>query len=501
MDVVAISVAAALLLVGVAAAVARRWRIAITALVVGTYLPLTAYSDDLAAPTQLALVAAWFGVLLAPLTAWALARGRRLVVLAVVAAAVAGPVSILVYDPFYDLECLTLCAHNPLAIWHIDSSALSLLWVGAYVAAATLTAAGVRGPDRGQLLLLAGAAWFIALSPSRTLEAGILTGGLLLAIGGAMVVRAFEARARVADLTRALESAADVETTLRAVAGDPGITVSYLVAHEAGPVDRDGHPSPGAVEGQVTTDIVGPDGVVARVHHDADRADLATLAAALTGPARLAFENGRLAATVRQQAHALAASRRRIVLHADAERRRLEHDLHDGAQQHLLALGLALRGSLDRASEPAERDVLHRCLASTHVTLGEVRELSHGFYPASLQQTGLANALDGVVDRAPVPVSVGLLPERRLPEPVERAVYLLVARAAATARRPLDVTVASSEGWVDVVVAGSDPPDGVLADIFAVLGGTLGVDAGAAGDVPVVRGRLPVTARPLVAAP
>ena len=179
------------------------------------------------------------------------------------------------------------------------------------------------------------------------MASGILSGAVLLVVGGSTVARAFEARARVADLARALEGAADVETTLRAAAGDPGITVSYVLDGGSELVDRHGLPTYGPAGGQVSTAIMGPEGVVAGVHHDPDRTDLAALAAALTGPARLAFENGRLEATVRRQAHALEASRRRIVVHADAERRRLERDLHDGAQQHLLALGLALRTSLD----------------------------------------------------------------------------------------------------------------------------------------------------------
>jgi signal transduction histidine kinase len=492
MDALALAIAAALLLVGAAALAVRRWRVTVTAVVVGLCLPLIAYSDDLAAPAWIALVTVAVSPVLAPLTAWTFLRTRALVVLALVAAGVAGPLSMLLYDPFYDLACLSQCDENPFAVAHVSSTVHGGLLSAAFVGAAALTAAAWRGPSRWPLLVLAGSAWLVTLAPSHALEAAILTGAILLALGGLSVAQAFEAGARVADLTRALDGAGDVETTLRSAVGDPGITVSYVLEAGAEVVDGHGLPAYGPVEGQVSTDIIGPFGVVARVNHDPDRANLAALAAAITGPARLAFENGRLAATVGRQAHALEASRRRVVAHADSERRRLERDLHDGAQQHLLALGLVLRTCLDGATDAQARDVLHRGLASTHVALGELRDLSHGFYPASLEQTGLGNALDGVADRAPVPVSVGRLPAGRLPAQVERAIYLLVARAAATARLPLDVSVTRSPDGVGVVVVGARPPGGVLADVFAVLGGTLDVGPVDVGSVPVVRVWLPL---------
>ena len=352
MDAVALAVAAALLFVGVAAVAVREWRVCASALVVGLSLALIPSADGLTAPAWLAVVAAAAGPLLAPMAAWAVLGRRPLTVVALVAGFVAGPVSALLYDPFYDAACRTDCDRNPLALAHGGSSVHAVLWSAAFVAAAALTVAALRGPNRLPAAVLAAAAWLVAIDPSRAMEAGILSGGVLLVVGGGTVARAFEARARVADLARALEGAADVEATLRAATGDPGITVSYVLDGGSELVDRHGLPTYGPTGGQVSTAIMGPEGVVAEVLHDPDRTDLAALAAALTGPARLAFENGRLEATVRRQAHALEASRRRIVVHADAERRRLERDLHDGAQQHLLALGLALRTSLDQAADP-----------------------------------------------------------------------------------------------------------------------------------------------------
>jgi signal transduction histidine kinase len=492
-DAIALAAAAALLVMGAAAAAVQKWRLALAAVIVGLSMAVLANSDSLDARGVLVTAVLPIIPLLAPLAAWACSPTTPLIRVALAGGVVAGPLRAILYDPFLDPTCLSVCTRNPLAIAHVSGAANTALWAGAVVAGAALTGAGARGPRRIALGMLATSAWLVALRPASAAQASILTAGVLLAAGGRTVAREFEARARVADLTTALRAAADVEVTLRAQVGDPGITVSYLLGDGDEFVDRFGRPSSSLAPGQVPTDVVGPEGVVARVAHDPDLSDPATLAAVIRGPARLAIDNGRLAATVSQQADALSASRRRIVAHADSERRRLERDLHDGAQQHVLALGLALRTALDGASDPGTQIVLNRCLESTHLALAELRDLSHGFYPASLAQTGLGNALDGVADRAPVPVSVTSVPGDRMPAEIERAIYLLVSRLAATARDPLEVSIARSQDVVEVVAEGAGLPDGVLADVFAVLGGTLedhGADGG--GVVPVVRATLPL---------
>jgi signal transduction histidine kinase len=178
------------------------------------------------------------------------------------------------------------------------------------------------------------------------------------------------------------------------------------------------------------------------------------------------------------------------VTDADAERRRLERDLHDGAQQHVLALGLELRRSLDSVTDPADRAILEASLAATQGVLDELRDLSHGFYPSTLDQSGLGSALEGLADRSPVPLSVRAVPEARLPGEVERAIYRLVSRLAAEAATPLEVRVSRSEGEATVVIRGARAPDGALPDIFAVLGGKLTSYDGE--DVPMVRAWLPL---------
>ena len=129
----------------------------------------------------------------------------------------------------------------------------------------------------------------------------------------------------------------------------------------------------------------------------------------------------------------LIASRARIVAAADDARRRLERDLHDGAQQRLVSLGMKLRMAQD--SVPAELDVLNDELSDVLSGLGavskELQEISRGIHPAVLSRGGLAPALKALARRSAVPVSLDVVIDRRLPEPIEVAAYYVVAEALA----------------------------------------------------------------------
>jgi signal transduction histidine kinase len=128
---------------------------------------------------------------------------------------------------------------------------------------------------------------------------------------------------------------------------------------------------------------------------------------------------------------ALAQSRARIVEAGDRERRRLERNLHDGAQQRLVTLALTLRLAQARLQgENAEaRALLDKAADEVGQALDELRELAHGLHPALLTERGLAAALDGLAARAPLPVAFETLPDARLPPPVEAAAYYVVAEA------------------------------------------------------------------------
>jgi PAS domain S-box-containing protein len=187
----------------------------------------------------------------------------------------------------------------------------------------------------------------------------------------------------------------------------------------------------------------------------------------------------------------LRASRARIVQAADEERRRLERNLHDGAQQRLVALSLSLRLVRSRmdADSGAAADLLDECVAELLGATGELRELARGIHPAILTDRGLDAALKAVAARAPVPVEVTSSVGERLPAQVEAAAYFVVAEALtnvaryAGARRA-EVRVERGETTVTVEVSddgvgGADAVSGSglrgLADRVATLDGTLAV--------------------------
>ena len=192
----------------------------------------------------------------------------------------------------------------------------------------------------------------------------------------------------------------------------------------------------------------------------------------------------------------LAASRARIVEVGDAERRRLERNLHDGAQQRLVSLALDLRmvDVLLEKDPPAARERLTAAQDQLKDGLAELRELARGIHPAILTERGLGPALEGLVSRAPVPVEITDLPEERLAPPVEAAAYYVVAEAITNVAKYAQasnviVSVRRSNGRATVVVTddgvgGADPALGTglrgLADRLEALDGHLEVDSTAA---------------------
>ena len=177
-------------------------------------------------------------------------------------------------------------------------------------------------------------------------------------------------------------------------------------------VDGAGNPTdaPAPGRGRTVTPILRDGLPVAVVVHDAALLDGPGVEREIGSAARLAVENERLQAELLAQLGALRASRARIVATGDAERCRLERDLHDGAQQRLLALSYDLR--LARASAEADGDpelveVLASAAEDAHAALDELRELAQGIYPAILAEAGLGPALATLADRAALPIELG----------------------------------------------------------------------------------------------
>jgi signal transduction histidine kinase len=192
----------------------------------------------------------------------------------------------------------------------------------------------------------------------------------------------------------------------------------------------------------------------------------------------------------RRQEEEIRASRARIVQAEADARRQLERNLHDGAQQRLVALSVALRLAESKLGKDPEgaADLLEGARAELALALDELRELARGIHPAVLTDRGLGPALEALVGRAPIPVEL-TAPQERLPAPVEAAAYYVVAEALTNVAKygqaqSAQVSVAAANGTVTVTVAddgigGADPERGSglrgLADRVQALEGRLAV--------------------------
>ena len=219
----------------------------------------------------------------------------------------------------------------------------------------------------------------------------------------------------------------------------------------------------------------------------------------------------RLNAELQARLEELAASRARIVTAGDVERRRLERNLHDGAQQRLVTLSLSLRAALTNLeSDPAAaRAALTDARDELALALEELRELARGLHPAVLTDRGLRAAVEMLAGRAPVQVEIADILDERLPEPVEAAAYYLIAEALTNVAKyanasTVHVRVALSDAHVVVEVSddgigGADPSGGSglrgLADRVESLGGALEV-VSPAGAGTSLRAEIPDTEAP-----
>ena len=149
---------------------------------------------------------------------------------------------------------------------------------------------------------------------------------------------------------------------------------------------------------------------------------------AITTAAALTIDHERLRAETQAQVASLRASRARIVAASDAERQQLEHNLHDGAQQRLVSLALAMRlARITTTVAPKDVSVLDACDAELNAALEDLRTLAHGLYPSALADQGLRAALEVLRESTPLVLDIRRLPERRHAEAVEAAAYFFVA--------------------------------------------------------------------------
>jgi signal transduction histidine kinase len=297
-------------------------------------------------------------------------------------------------------------------------------------------------------------------------------------------------RSSVADLVVELGAVepGHVREALARTLGDPRLMVGLWLPERRIWVDEEGRRLDLPMDGSRGVTYLGHE--LAVLIHDRDLLDQPTLLQSAGAAARLALENERLHAELRAQLVELRESRARIVRTADEERRRLERDLHDGAQQRLLGLGMALqllRPHVDQEGAPLLDETEHELQQS----LAELRELARGIHPAVLTDQGIDAGLRTLATRSPIPVQV-TAGDIELPEHVATAAYFVVAEALANIARYAHaehawVTVARDNGAATVVVrddgiggAGTrDSGSGLrgLADRVGALGGQLTIDS------------------------
>jgi signal transduction histidine kinase len=299
---------------------------------------------------------------------------------------------------------------------------------------------------------------------------------LLAAAVGCVVLRVRRRRAAVTrvaeELTRASEPGS-LENVLRRAMDDADLHVGYWRRTAGHYVDADGGPWTAiAAPGAEAVSITFEGRPLAMVVSTRGRAGAGELRERLGAAARLAVDNERLRAEALAELADLRASRVRIVQSADAARRRLERDLHDGAQQRLLALVYELRLARAEAAEP-DGGPLHALEDEAAEVVGELRELAHGIFPAVLEDGGLEPALEGLADRAGAPVTIAVTGEP--PAPVARVVYLLAQSAIDAAEgTPVRVSVVCRAGTMLLEVEGAVPADLThCADRVGALGGNL----------------------------
>jgi signal transduction histidine kinase len=342
----------------------------------------------------------------------------------------------------------------------------------------------------------------VRLAPQLILPAGLALG----------ILRARWSRGRIASLIVELGRGVPIGSlrdVLARTLDDPSLQLVFAAPAGTGFVDALGQPVelPRDDPARTVTRLERDGELLGVLVHDPTiDAEDPGLVDAVGNAARLALENERLAAEVRAQLEEVRASRSRIVEAADAERRRVERDLHDGAQQRLVAL--AMRLQVARETAPAAAGLLDEATAELQTAISEVRGLARGLHPTILTESGLAAAVEALAERAPIVVTVDI-PERRFPSHVEATAYFVVAEAltnvvrhAAATGAHVSVGVVARRLVIDIVDdgrGGADPAAGSglrgLSDRLAAAGGSLAIDSSIGGGT-TIRAELPLDAAP-----
>jgi signal transduction histidine kinase len=320
------------------------------------------------------------------------------------------------------------------------------------------------------------------------LNAALVTVPAALAWG---LLRSRLARGGLADLFRELGTLRGVrlEEGLARALGDPGLVLAYRVPGERSYLDGRGQPvelpAPGG--DRVAAPVERDGRELAMLVYDPSLDDDPELVEAVAAAAAITLDDARLQTESRERLDELRASRERLVAASDAERRRLERNLHDGAQQRLVSVALQLRMLERRAQgDPELAGAIKAAGDELSRSLDELRELARGIHPAVLNH-GLKAALDSLAARASVPTAVSFQSPERLPAQVELAAYFVACEALANVAKyanasSASVRVSRRNGVAAIEIAddgvgGADESAGTglqgLADRVAALDGTL----------------------------
>jgi signal transduction histidine kinase len=319
----------------------------------------------------------------------------------------------------------------------------------------------------------------------------LIQAGVLVALGAAVgwtTVRSRRTRSRLSIIVVNLDErsvGADLATGLAHSLGDPDLQIAYPVTHGRH-VDFAGSPVVMPPDdGRSATAIVREETTVGVILHRPGLFDDPDLVEEVASAARLALEHERLQADLLVQEQELKASRARIVGSGDAERRRIERDLHDGAQQRLIALLLGLRMARTRPGiQQADDGRVVDVENLVEQSIAELRSVANWVHPAVLTDEGLAAAIEALAESSPE-VSVECLPGERFPTGVENAAYHVVAETLDTGAT--HIAAHSRDGKLIVEVDAAEAPRRLveLQDRVGAIDGSLRVTASPGGSVSI----------------
>ncbi|HEU4908600.1 MAG TPA: sensor histidine kinase, partial [Propionibacteriaceae bacterium] len=299
----------------------------------------------------------------------------------------------------------------------------------------------------------------------------------------------------------------DLRALLAQALRDPTLSLIYWLPQYGSWADRDGNPAmlPEPDSGRGATIVKQNGEQIAALVYDATLGEEQELLAAVSAAAGIALENGRLEAELKARLQELHGSRTRVVEAQQNERRRLERNLHDGAQQRLVALALELGLLAEQTdSDPTTKTRLKRARSEIAQSLDELRDIARGLHPAVVSGHGLAVALESLAAATPLHVHLQTEGLPRLPEPLEVAAYYVVSESLTNAAKhahasnvSVQVEVTGDTLIVEIIddgVGGADSVRGTglrgLADRVEALDGRLRIWS-AAGSGTRVRAELP----------